>query len=60
MAGGATTPQLIAAVCQAGGLGSLGAGYLTGQQIRQAARDIRALTDQPFAINKLKKGTLNG
>lgn len=28
MAGGATTPELIAAVSNAGGLGSLGAGYI--------------------------------
>ncbi|MDF2523216.1 MAG: nitronate monooxygenase [Clostridiales bacterium] len=29
MAGGPTTPDLVAAVSNAGGLGNLGAGYLT-------------------------------
>lgn len=51
MAGGATTPALVAAVSEAGGLGSLGAGYLTAAQIRDAIRAIRALTDKPFGVN---------
>ncbi|HXH02310.1 MAG TPA: nitronate monooxygenase [Candidatus Competibacteraceae bacterium] len=51
MAGGPSTPALVAAVCNAGGLGSLAAGYLEPEQIRQAIREIRALTDQPFAVN---------
>jgi len=38
MAGGPTTPDLVAAVSNAGGLGSLGAGYLTPDQIRSAIR----------------------
>ncbi|HET6872132.1 MAG TPA: nitronate monooxygenase, partial [Sporolactobacillaceae bacterium] len=29
MAGGPTTPKLVAAVSEAGGLGTIGAGYLT-------------------------------
>jgi len=51
MAGGATTPELIAAVSRAGGLGSLGAGYMSGPAIRQACEKIRALTDRPFAVS---------
>lgn len=51
MAGGATTPELIAAVSNAGGLGSLGAGYMSGTQIKEAIIQIRALTDKPFAVN---------
>lgn len=51
MAGGATTPELVAAVSNAGGLGSLGAGYMTANEIRQAIRKIRQLTSCPFAIN---------
>lgn len=51
MAGGTTTTQLVAAVSNAGGLGSLGAGYLTPEQIRAAIRSIRELTDRPFAVN---------
>jgi len=51
MAGGPSTPELVAAVCEAGGLGSLGAGYLTPEAIRAAIRDVRARTRRPFAVN---------
>lgn len=51
MAGGTTTPELVAAVSAGGGLGTLGAGYMSAEQIRQAIRDIRELTDKPFAVN---------
>ncbi|MFY0544981.1 NAD(P)H-dependent flavin oxidoreductase [Brevibacillus sp. H7] len=51
MAGGATSPQLVAAVSRAGGLGTLGAGYMTAEQIRTAIREIRRLTDRPFGVN---------
>lgn len=51
MAGGITTPELVAAVSQAGGLGSLGAGYMSPAAIRQAIAEIRLLTDRPFAVN---------
>jgi nitronate monooxygenase len=51
MAGGPSTPELVASVCEAGGLGSLGAGYLAPDAIRAAIREIRALTGRPFAVN---------
>lgn len=51
MAGGATTPQLVAAASNAGALGSLGAGYMDPEQIRTAIHQIRELTDKPFAVN---------
>ncbi|ASS75404.1 nitronate monooxygenase [Tumebacillus algifaecis] len=51
MAGGPTTPDLIAAVSNAGGLGNLGAGYLTPQQIGQAIREVKERTDHPFGVN---------
>ena len=51
MGGGPSTPELVAAVSNAGGLGSLGAPYLTPEQILEAARRVRALTDKPFALN---------
>jgi nitronate monooxygenase len=51
MAGGVTTPELVAAVSNAGGLGTLGAGYMSGEQIRSAIETIRRLTDRPFAVN---------
>ena len=51
MAGGATTPALVAAVSDAGGLGSLGAGYTSPDVLQQEISNIRKLTDKPFAIN---------
>ncbi|MGZ3498972.1 MAG: NAD(P)H-dependent flavin oxidoreductase [Vulcanimicrobiaceae bacterium] len=51
MGGGATTPALVAAVSEAGGLGSLAAGYLAPEAIRNAVEKIRAKTARPFAIN---------
>ncbi|KTD60297.1 2-nitropropane dioxygenase [Legionella santicrucis] len=51
MAGGATTPELVAGVSNAGGLGSLGAGYMSPTEIRSAIRKIRELTNKPFAVN---------
>lgn len=51
MAGGITTPELVASVSNAGGMGSLGAGYMTPQEIRSAIKQIKALTNQPFAVN---------
>nr|WP_295831378.1 nitronate monooxygenase [uncultured Azospirillum sp.] len=51
MAGGGDTAALVAAVNEAGGLGFVGAAYLTGAQIAERARDIRDRTALPFGIN---------
>lgn len=51
MAGGSTTPELVAAVSQAGGLGTLGAAYMSPEQMRAAIREIRQRTDKPFGVN---------
>lgn len=51
MAGGSTTVELIANVCNAGGLGSLGAAYMMPDDIRKTIKDIRQQTDRPFAVN---------
>ena len=51
MAGGATTTALVAAVCEAGALGFIGAAYLTPQQIDEETRALRARTSRPFGIN---------
>ena len=41
MAGGATTPELVAEVSNAGGLGSLGAGYMTADEIKTTIKKIK-------------------
>ena len=51
MAGGGDTPRLVAAVSEAGALGTIGAAYLTPQQITDSAREVRSLTSRPFGIN---------
>jgi nitronate monooxygenase len=51
MAGGITTPALVAAVSEAGGLGSLGAAMLSPSRIESEVAAVRALTRRPFAVN---------
>ncbi|WP_240377154.1 NAD(P)H-dependent flavin oxidoreductase [Bacillus piscicola] len=51
MAGGTTTPELVAAVSNAGGLGTLGAGYMSPEQMRDSIRKIKELTNHSFAVN---------
>lgn len=51
MAGGGDTPALVSAVSNAGGLGFIGAAYLTPAQIRDTAKEVRWRTDRPFGIN---------
>ena len=56
MAGGTSTPALVAAVSNAGGLGSLGAGYMTPEEIAKAIAEIRERTNNPFAVNLFAGG----
>lgn len=51
MSGGATTPELVAAVSNAGGLGSFGVGYMQPEDIRAAIKKTRLLTKKPFSVN---------
>ena len=46
----AAGPELAAAVSNAGGLGVLGAGFMSGAEIEQAVARVRSLTDKPFAV----------
>lgn len=48
---GHTGADLIAAVSNAGGLGSLGAGMIPAPQLRETIQLIREKTDKPFAVN---------
>ncbi len=51
MAGGFTTPELVATVSNAGALGSLGGATLGPDELRDAIAAVRRLTDRPFAVN---------
>ncbi|MCW5751803.1 MAG: nitronate monooxygenase [Alphaproteobacteria bacterium] len=48
---GSTTPEMVAAVSEAGGLGSLGAAMMTPDAIRKAIRRVKSLTARPFNVN---------
>jgi len=51
MAGGASTPALVAAICEAGGLGFLAAGYKAPAAMAEDIAATRALTRAPFGVN---------
>lgn len=51
MAGGPTTPELVVAVSEAGGLGSLAGGYLSPGELAKQIDAVRAKTNKPFAVN---------
>jgi enoyl-[acyl-carrier protein] reductase II len=45
-----SVPQLVAAVCNAGGIGYLATGPLSPARTRESIKQIRELTDKPFAV----------
>lgn len=46
-----TTPEMVAAVSNAGGLGTLGLSGESADQLRDKLIKIKSLTDKPFALN---------
>ena len=56
MAGGPGTPELAAAVANAGGLGSLGCAYQTAEQAAAIIRRARELTSKPINVNLFAGG----
>ncbi|CAF3558119.1 unnamed protein product [Rotaria sordida] len=46
-----TTPELVANVSNAGGLGTIAAARMTGEQLKNEINHIRSLTDKPFGVN---------
>ncbi|MEU5877116.1 nitronate monooxygenase [Spirillospora sp. NPDC047279] len=51
MAGGGSTPELVAAVSEAGGFGFLAAGYKTAAAMRAEIERTRQATSRPFGMN---------
>ena len=51
MAGGPSTPALAAAVCDAGGLGFLAAGYRSAEVLATDVEWLRGQTERPFGVN---------
>ncbi len=60
MAGSGGTPELAAAVSNAGGLGAWGGAYAKPEEIVAAIRRIRQLTSRPFNINLFAGGYESG
>jgi nitronate monooxygenase len=50
---GVTTPELVAAASNAGGLGILGAGRMLPNQILDAIHKIKKLTNRTYGVNLL-------
>ena len=56
LAGGPSTPELAAAVSNAGGLGFLAAGYLSAAELSSRRRQLAELTSRPFGVNLFVPG----
>ena len=56
LAGGPSTPELAAAVSNAGGLGFLAAGYLSAAELAARCRRTGELTGWPFGVNLFVPG----
>ncbi len=54
-----TTPELVAAVSNAGGMGCLGGSGLTAEELRAAIRRVRELTALPFGVDLIIPATLS-
>jgi nitronate monooxygenase len=56
LAGGASTPELTAAVSEAGGLGFLASGYLSPEALEERMLRVRESTHAPFGVNLFVPG----
>ncbi len=56
LAGGASTPELAAAVCGAGALGFIATGYRDVDPVRADIQAVRELTTSPFGVNLFVPG----
>lgn len=45
------TPELVASVCNGGGLGILACASLSAEQASEGIKKVRSLTDKPFGVN---------
>ena len=56
--GGVSHADLVAAVSDAGGMGVLGATFMTPEEIRREISAVREQTDRPFGVNLLIPGDI--
>jgi nitronate monooxygenase len=59
MAGGPSTPELAAAVSDAGGLGFLAAGMLDAATLQEQIAEVWSRTERPFGVNLFVPATAN-
>jgi enoyl-[acyl-carrier protein] reductase II len=52
----ATSPELVAAVGEAGAIGSIGAVFTPAERLIEQIAHVRALTDRPFVVNHVVPG----
>ena len=57
LGGGPSTPELAAAVSEAGGFGFLAAGYLTAGELEERVARTRSLTGEPIGVNVFCPGS---
>lgn len=48
---GVTSPSFVAACCEVGVLGFIGAGYLNGEETQAFIQDVKKLTNKAFGVN---------
>lgn len=53
MAGGWATPELVSAVCNAGGFGALAGARVSPEKLREDIRAVKERTERPFGVNFL-------
>jgi len=53
-----STPELVAGISNAGGLGHFGAGLILSNELRGYIQKIKDLTDKPFAVNLAVPGPI--
>ncbi len=58
MAGGPCTPELVSAVSECGGLGSIGAGYLSAKKLGEEIKKVKKLTNKAFSVMVFARGLL--
>lgn len=51
MAGGPSSPDLVATVSKSGGLGSIGGGYLAPDILEKQICEVKSQTNKPFGVN---------
>ncbi|WP_062197671.1 NAD(P)H-dependent flavin oxidoreductase [Massilibacterium senegalense] len=58
MAGGVTTTELVVGVSEEGGLGNIGAGYMSSEALAKQIQEVKKRTTKPFGVNVFVPATV--